>query len=217
MLALAHTAVLCFACAGSQGVGLLGPLSGPPVQTRSRAEQAPRPARALEELRAGLRALPPAERARLERRLAEFESLPPEARRKVLERAHALRERERTVERNPPRELRRQMDGLDAEHARELWVSHLRERFREHGREVRERLPSSLRERLERASPEARRRLLERLFREREPVSRKALWRMGERLGLTPQEIRHLERLPLVERLHAMLEMRSKVRTGDGG
>jgi hypothetical protein len=214
MLVLVH--------AGLLWIGLAGSLSDPllrthPAQALPRTEHAPRSPRASEKLRERMRALPAAERARAERRLAEFESLTPEARVKVLERARALRERERSVGRNLPRELRRELEGLDPEHARELWVSHLRERFRQHGRELRERLPANLRERLERAPPEARRRLLERLFREREPVSQKALVRMGERLGLTAEEIRHLERLPLRERLHAMLEMQSRVAPVEGG
>lgn len=209
--------MLALVNAGLLWIGLFGPPSDPAQAHTGRTEHAPRSARALEKMRENMRTLPPEERARIERRLAEFESLSPEARVKVLERAHALRERERSVGRNLPRELRRELDGLDPQHARELWVLHLRERFRQHGRALRERLPASLRERLERAPPEARRRLLERLCREREPVSQRALERMGARLGLTAEEIQHLERLPLVERLHAMLEMRSRVGAGEGG
>ena len=136
---------------------------------------------------------------------------------KLLERAMAFRERERAVDVSMSHDLRRRLDELDAESARELWVSHLRERFRAHGREVRERLPENLRRRLEKAPPEVRRRYLELLFAAREPASRKALERMRVRWGLSADEIRRLERLPLRERLHAMLEMQSSVGAGEGG
>jgi hypothetical protein len=72
------------------------------------------------------------------------------------------------VRNSVPRELWREMDEVDGERARDLWVEHLRERFRERGRALRERLPEKLRQRLEHAPPEVRRRFFERLFRERE-------------------------------------------------
>lgn len=179
-------------------------------QEAGRLDQVTRSDRPLERMRERLRARPAEERARLERHLQEFEELPAQTRVKLLERARALRERERAVDRAAPRELRRRLEELDRDQASELWVSHLRERFRERGRELRARLPEDLRRRLERARPEERRRFLERLFRERETVSRKALARMRERFGLPRGEIQRLERLPLAERLHAMLELRSR-------
>jgi hypothetical protein len=210
MLALVHV--------GLVWIGLLGGVSGPAAQQEQRsAEKAAQTVPALEKLRERVRALPPEKRARIERCLDEFEKLPPQVRMKLLERAMAFRERERAADVSMSHELRRRLDELDTESARELWISHLRERLREHGREVRERLPEDLRRRLERAPPEARRRFLEALFDEREPVSRKALERMRDRWGLSEEEIQRLERLPLGERLHAMLEMRSSVSAGEGG
>jgi len=207
--------MLALVCCGLLWIGPGRSASGPwSHQEAGGTESAPRSPRALEKLRESLRALPAEKRARFERRLDEFEQLPPQVRGKLLERARALREHERSVDGSLKRELFRRLEELDAERARELWVAHLRERFRERGRELRERLPEDLRQRLERAPPEARRRFLERLFLEREPVSRKALERMRERLGLSGREIQRLERLPLLERLHAMREMRSR---GTGG
>src|SRR5262245_61416332 len=167
-------------------------------------------------MRERLSGLPAEERGRLERNLQEFERLPAETRVKMLERARALRERERAVDRATPRELRRRMEELEQQQARELWATHLRERFRERGHELRARLPEGLRRRLERAPPEARRNLLERLFRERELVSRKALARMHELYGLSRGEIQRLERLPLDERLHAMLDLQRRAVSGAG-
>lgn len=210
MLALVHVGLLW--------IGLCGTVAGPaPRQELGTTERTARAVRALEKLRERLRAWPPEERARAERRLDEFERLPAPVRAKLLERALALRERERSVDGSLPRELRRRLDELDAESARVVWVSHLRERFRERGRELRERLPENLRRRLERAPPEARRRFFEMLLEEREPVSRRALERMRERWGLSAREVQRLERLPLLERLHAMLEMRGSVGAGAGG
>lgn len=189
-------------------IGLCSAVTGALAQSQAgRTQDGPRSTPALDELRAGLRARPAEERARLERRLDEFEKLPPQARRKLLERARALRERERSVGESLPRELRARLEGPDAERAREQWDAHLRERFRERGRELRARLPENLRRRLEHAPPEARRRFLERLFQEREPVSRKALDGLRAR-GLSGRELRRLERLPVDERLHALLEIR---------
>jgi hypothetical protein len=147
---------------------LCGAGGGAPVQRGAGwTEGAQRPIR-LERLRERLRARPAEERVRLERNLEEFARLPAEERAKLLERARALREWERSVGRAVPRELRQRMEELDAERARALWVTHLRERFRERGRALRERLPESLRQRLEQAPPEARRRFFERFLRERE-------------------------------------------------
>ena len=189
-------------------IGLCCVVAGPSAQQEDgRPDHAPRSHRSLARLRERLRARPAEECARLERHLEEFEQLPAQARMKLLERARALRERERAVDMAIPRELRQRLEELDREQARELWISHLRERFRERGRELRERLPESLRRRLERAPPEARRRFLERLFQEREAVSREALARMRERFELLGGEVQRLERLPLAERLHAMLAL----------
>jgi hypothetical protein len=211
VLALVHAALLwtgtCAPVAPAQEVLA-------PVERTERTEPS---VRALDRLRERMQTLPPEKRARLERSLDEFEKLPVHVRVRLLERALALRERERAVDGGLSPELRRRLDELDAERARELWVAHLRERFREHGRELRERLPENLRRRLERAPPEARRRFLERLFEARDPVSRKALERMRVRWGLSEREIRELERLPLSERLHAMLEMRASAAAGEGG
>jgi len=209
MLALVHVGLLW--------LGTSGPFPGTTLQELAPAESTARPVRALDKLRERLQAWPPEKRARLERSLDEFERLPVPVRVKLLERALALRERERAVDGSLSPELRRRLNGLDAESARELWLAHLRERFREHGRELRERLPADVRRRLERAPPEARRRFFEMLFKEREPVSRKALERMRERWGLSAREIQRLERMPLEERVHAMLEMRGSVSAGAGG
>src|SRR5262245_8375479 len=222
MLALLHVALLWTRLCGTVPgpAATRDPIQDPaqdPAHDFRRLDRAARSERALERLRERLRSSPPEKRARIERRLDEFEKLPPQVRAKLLQRALALRERERAVDDSLPRELRRRMDELDPERARELWLSHLRERLRQDGRELRERLPEDLRHRLERAPPEARRRFLEMLFEEREPVSRKALERMRERWGLSEAEIRRLEALPLAERLHAMLEMRSSVTAGEGG
>ncbi len=198
-------------------IGLGGAVAGPSAQQDTgRLDHVRRSDRPLERMRERLRVRPAEERARLERHLQEFEELPEQTRMKLLERARALRERERAVDRAAPRELRRRLEELDGDQARELWFAHLRERFRERGRELRERLPESQRRRLERSSPEERRRFLERLFREREPVSRKALARMHERFGLPRGEIQRLERLPLAERLHAMLQIELRSRAAPG-
>ena len=195
---------------------LCGVVGGATAQQTEGTDRAARSERAFEKMRERLRTRPAEERARLERHLEEFEGLPAPTRAKLLERARALRERERAVDSAAPRELRRQLEELEGDQARELWVSHLRERFRERGHELRARLPENLRRRLERAPPEARRSFLERLFRERESVSRKALARMRELYGLPRGEIQRLERLPLPERLHAMVEMHSRAVSASG-
>ena len=162
MLRLLRCALLWI---GLLWIGPGGAVAGATAQ-QPEGPHVPHSDRSVERMRERLRARPPEERARLERHLEEFEGLPPEKRAKLLERARALREREQAVDRAAPRELRRKLEGLEEQQARELWAAHLRERFRERGHELRARLPESLRRRLERAPPEARRNFLERLFRE---------------------------------------------------
>jgi hypothetical protein len=166
-----------------------------------------RPGAVLERLRERWSARPQEERARLERHLEEFQKLPPQTRRKLLERARALRERERSIELAAPHELKQRMEELGPERARELWREHLRERVRERGRELRLRLPPDMRAQLEQAPPDVRRRLLERLVLEYEHRSREVLSGLRERRGLSPREVQRLERLPLPERLRALREL----------
>src|SRR5262245_60002232 len=85
------------------------------------------------------------DRERLERNLSELERLSPEARGRLLLRARALREHERELEREMTHELKERMQALGPEQ----WRAHLRERFIDHGRQVRQRLPPKVRERLE--------------------------------------------------------------------
>jgi len=188
--------------------GVAGIRADPPA-SQDGAVPGHAPARSHEKLREHLQELPPEERALLERHLDEFEGLSPQSRARLLERARALRERERSEagarEARPRTDGR--MEGFDGERSREAWVAHLRERFREHGRELRARLPEKLRQKLEHAPAETRRRFLEKLFQERERVSRGALEHMRVHYGLSKRDIERLERMPLPERLSAMVEL----------
>lgn len=182
VLAFLQTLVLVVAVNGGTPVPAVSPLPGV-VHAQ----------RAARELRERLSQAPAPERERLERHLAEFEKLQPPARRKLLERAKTLRERELSLGPAPVK----QKAGL-------------RDEMRAQGREVRQRLPEGLRKRLERAEPEQRRRLLERLVLERERLSREAIEAMRERLRLSPLEVWRLERLPVEQRLRALRELGGK-------
>lgn len=160
----------------------------------------------IEELRERLRQRPAGERTRLERNLEQFERLPREARAKLLQRARALRERERSLEgsdvesHSGEHEQGHEDDAAGREHRE----ARLHQRMREAGRELRARLPEGVRKRLEGASHEQRRRLLEHLLQERRRRGQAGLDRLEGRLGLDPNERRRLQRLPLDQRLEAL-------------
>jgi len=149
----------------------------------------------------------PEEQARIERLRGEFERLEPEARRKLLARAHALRERERQLERELSPELRRRFDEGDPAECRRLWRQHVKERFRQSGKQLYERLPPQLRKKLERATPEERRVLLEHLLSDPEGLGARLARRLCERLGVPPGERRRYEELKPVERLRRLHEL----------
>jgi hypothetical protein len=154
--------------------------------------------------------LTPEESARLERLRDEFEHLSPVARRKLLERAYALRERERSLERELTPELKKEVD--DPEQGRGRWRNHVRERFKESGRKLYEKLPAPLKKRLEEAPPAERRALLERLLAEREHVGARLGRRFFERHGLSSEDLRHFEALPPLERLRRLHELEKRER-----
>ncbi len=197
MLALFATALLFLAQAG--------PDANPAPDVR------PHPP--IERLRERIRGRPREERARLEHHLAEFERLPPDARRRLLERARVLRTQERALG-EPARERHGPRGAFSPEHGGpghgDPARAELRERCRERGREMRARLPHPLLLRLEQAPPEERRALLERLAQRREPSSLRALPGMGERFGLSHEELRRLERLPPEERLEALRRLHER-------
>lgn len=149
----------------------------------------------------------PEETARLERLRGEFEQLDPAARRKLLARAHALRERERKLERELSPELRRRFDEGDPAECRRLWRQHMKERFRQSGKQLYDRLPPHLRRKLERATPEERRALLERLLSDPEGLGARLSRRLCERLGVPPGERPRYEELKPVERLRRLHEL----------
>jgi len=235
--------VLLLVRLGLLGVCCLAPLAetrpappGPAVEnTAPRAPEEKRPSKALEALRRRLRGLPEADRIRLERHLEEFEKLSPQAREKVLRRALALRERERSL---PPASVEepaaptagvpdvapdRVEEGVESPvegaaegsagseglegHTRREHRRHLREEIRRRGAELRAGLPEELRARLERMPPEHRRKALERLWQNRERASRRALETMRRRFDLPAPEVERLLGLPLEERLRAMREL----------
>lgn len=149
----------------------------------------------------------PEESARIERLRGEFEELDPAARRKLLARAHALRERERQLERELSPELRRRFDEGDPEECRRLWRQHVKERFRQSGKQLYDRLPPRLKRALERATPEERRVLLERLLADPDGVGARLARRLCERLGVPPGERGRYEELKPVERLRRLHEL----------
>lgn len=160
----------------------------------------------IERLRARLRARPREERVRLEQNLHEFEELPAAARARLLERARALRAQERATDENPPCAPRGHGEGVERARTEETHAW-LRECLRERGRAVRARMPPELRRQLEQAPPELRRAILERLAQRREQMSLRALGELHQRLGLTREEVRRLETLPLADRLQALREL----------
>lgn len=149
----------------------------------------------------------PEETARIERLRGELEDLSPEARRKLLARAHALRERERQLERELSPELRRRFDEGDPEECRRRWRKHLKERFRQSGKQLYERLPPRLRKALEQATPEERRALLERILSDPDGLGARLARRLCERLGVPPGERRRYEELKPLERLRRLHEL----------
>lgn len=149
----------------------------------------------------------PEETARIERLRGEFEELDPEARRKLLARAHALRERERKLERELSPELRRRFEEGDPAECQRLWRQHVKERFRQGGKQLYERLPPLLKRELERATPEERRALLERLLADPDGLGARLARRLSERLGVPPGELRRYEDLKPVERLRRLHEL----------
>jgi len=149
----------------------------------------------------------PEEAARIERLRGEFEQLDAAARQKLLARAHALRERERQLERELSPELRRRFDEGDPAECRRLWRQHLKERFRQSGKQLYERLPPNLQKQLERASPAERRVLLERLLSDPVGLGARLSRRLCERLGVPPGERRRYEELKPVERLRRLHEL----------
>lgn len=149
----------------------------------------------------------PEEVARIERLRGEFERLEPEARRKLLARAHALRERERQLERELSPELRRRFEEGDPAECRRLWRQHVKERYRQSGKQLFERLPPDLRRQLEQATPEERRALLERILSDPDGLGARLSRRLCERLGVPPGERRRYEELKPVERLRRLHEL----------
>jgi hypothetical protein len=147
----------------------------------------------------------PDETARLERLRGEFERLPPLAKKKLLARAHALRERERQLERELTSEDRARL--ADPAQDREAWRRHVRQRFHESGRKLLEKLPAPLRQKLEAAAPEARRALVERLLADPERAGSRLGRRLYERLGLPEHERRRFEAMPPLERLRRLHEL----------
>lgn len=156
------------------------------------------------------RTLTPDESARLERLREEFEHLSPAAKRSLLARAHALRERERQLERELSPELRER--GVDPEQGERLWREHVRERIKESGKELFEKLPGKLKKRLESATPAERRALRERLFDERERAGERIGRRLFERHGVSPEDRRRFEELPPLERLRRLHELEKSER-----
>ena len=154
----------------------------------------------------------PEERARIERLRGEFEHLAPEARKKLLARAHALRERERQLERELTPEARQRFDQGSPEENRRAWHSHVRERIRTSGRELYEKLPGHLRRRLERLDPEERRALVERLLSDPEGLGARTLRRLSEHLALPEGERRHFEELSPLQRLRRLHELERETR-----
>ena len=149
----------------------------------------------------------PEERARLEHLREEFEHLSPSAKRKLLERAHALREREKMLELEVTPELREELEQGDPDECRQMWRRHLRERIRASGKELYEKLPGHLKRRLELAEPAERRALLERLLSDPEGVGARVARRLCERLGLPPGERRRFEEMAPLERLRRLHEL----------
>jgi len=166
----------------------------------------------IEHVRERLRARPREERQRLERHLEEFERLPAPERRRLLERARALRAQERSLG-----ERDAQRGDPDAARNEEQSRAELRERFRQHGREVRAHLPVALRRRLELAPPKFRRVILEWLSQRREQFSLRALKSLRTRFGLSPEEIQRLERMPLADRLQELRELWVRHRAAERG
>jgi len=154
----------------------------------------------------------PEERTRLERLRGEFEELTPAARKKLLERAHALREREKQLEREVTPELRAELERGDEAECRQRWQRHLKERFRASGKQLYEKLPAHLKERLEEAAPAERRTLVERLLSNPDGVGARAARRLCERLGVPPGERRRFEDMPPLERLRRLHELDTQQR-----
>lgn len=147
----------------------------------------------------------PDEVLRLERLRGEFEHLPSAAKQKLLARAHALRERERLLERELTPEQRTRLD--DPAQGRELWRTHVRERILERGKQLYEKLPAPLRRKLEAAAPGERRALVERLLADPERAGSRVGRRLYERLGLPEHERRRFEAMPPLERLRRLHEL----------
>jgi len=158
----------------------------------------------------------PEEVARIEQLRGEFEQLGPETRRKLLARAHALRERERQLERELSPELRERFEVADPAEARRLWHKHMKERFRESGKKLYERLPGPLRRQLENASPAERRALIESLLSNPEGIGPRLLRRLDERMGVPPSERPRHEKLKPLERLRRLHELDRERRRGQG-
>jgi len=152
----------------------------------------------------------PEESARLERLRVEFEHLSPEARKKLLARAHALRERERQLQRALTPELRQRLD--DPATGRELWRRHVRERFQESGRKLYETLPPHLRRRLEAAPAEERRAMVERVLADPDGAGARVGRRLYERYGLSAGERRRFEQMPPLERMRRLHELEKQER-----
>ncbi|MEQ1894594.1 MAG: hypothetical protein ABL998_18795 [Planctomycetota bacterium] len=153
----------------------------------------------------GPNSLTPDEVARLERLRGEFEHLPSAAKKKLLARAHALRERERQLERELTPEERVRLE--DPARGRELWRHHVRERFQESGKKLYEELPAPLRKKLEAAAPEERRALVERLLADPEGAGSRVGRRLYERLGFSERDRRRFEAMPPLERLRRLHEL----------
>ena len=158
-----------------------------------------------EHLRQRWSALPSEERARMERRLHQFEELPASSRRALLARARSLRERERALREGLV--AQEEAPALEVEPGRQRRQAQLREHFRQHGRELRTRLPAELRRMLENGPSEKRARFLEHLTREPDRWSRHALRQLGQQLALDEPEERRLEELPLERRLGELCEL----------
>jgi len=152
-----------------------------------------------------------AEREVLKQRFRELQELSPEDRRRLMERARRIEGIQKSLRATAPEALKKEIDALDPDRRERRWREHTFQRSRELGRHLRESMPAEFRRKLEAAPPEERQQLFEHFMRNSEELSRRAIHGMGRGLGLSRDEIRRLESLPLEERFRAVMKLRRQM------
>ncbi len=170
----------------------------------------------LQSARARWERFSPEEKERARANYERFIALSEEEREQLVERARRLHVRVDRVQGELMQNAHERLAGMDPEKRRVLVREIVADESREVGARIRGRLPENWLERLEKARPQDRARFLRQFqLQQRDRVARYAIGELGQRLGLPPDEIERMQRLPGEERGQAVLDLRKRLSAHD--